>query len=1708
MTVTVDGNDYNVAVAGGKGILVIPDLKAGNYTVDVVYLGDGRYESSVNGTKFSVNKVVAGEVKVIDQNNGTVVVVVPENATGNVTITVDNETYTVPVVNGTAVVTLTNVTPGEHNVTVIYSGDDTYDSVVINSTVTVPKDVDYDMDVDVSNINVGDTEVITVTLPANATGSVTIEIDGQVITKDLDGGIATFEVTGLSAGNKTVEVYYSGDDTYAPNSTTAKFTVSKVESGVNVTVENIDVGDVAVIEVTVPSDATGWVHVTVDNVTYAVKINDGKASIEVPGLASGEHDINVTYLGDDKYLPSGNETAVEVSKVPSTVVVSVDNITVGDKAVIEITVPGDATGNVTVTVDGNDYNVAVAGGKGILVIPDLKAGNYTVDVVYLGDGRYESSVNGTKFSVNKVVAGEVKVIDQNNGTVVVVVPENATGNVTITVDNETYTVPVVNGTAVITLNDTVPGEHNVTIIYSGDDTYDPVVINSTVTVPKDVDYDMDVDVSNINVGDTEVITVTLPANATGSVTIEIDGQVITKDLEGGVATFDVANLTAGNKTVAVSYSGDDTYDGKSTTAKFTVSKVESGVNVTVENIDVGDVAVINVTVPDDATGWVHVTVDNVTYAVEIVDGKVSIEIPGLVSGDYNINVTYLGDDKYLPSSNGTTVDVSKVGSFIIISVDNITVGDKAIITVTVPGDATGNVTVNVGDDTYSVNVTGGTGVLVVPGLKVGNYTVVATYNGDDKYNSSENSTDLSVDKIISNIKIVDQGNGTVVVVVPEKATGTVIIQVGEDEFGANVADGIAVINLDGVTPGEHNVTATYSGDENHTGTSANSTVTMPKYDTPVNVDVSNIEVGDTEKITVTLPENATGTVTIEIDGKVYNTTDIQDGAAKFDVDNLTAGNKTVTVTYSGDDNYLGNTTTASFEVSKRDSSITVSADNIKVGENVTVTVIVPLNATGQVLVDVAGEQYYINITDGTGFVTIPHLSEGEYTVTTSYVGDNQYLPSSNKTSFKVYKHDSQMNVTFPDDSYLGKDSVIIVTLPDDATGTVTITVDGEEYNVVPAGGEITIPLVNLTGGVHEIEVTYSGDDWYSNATETGKAAVAPVEIETNGTDIIITVPENETNAIKVIIDGVETIYEGSDLTNTTVDISLENVTPGLHNVTFIITDKDGNEYVIDETLDVDKKQADMEIEIPEIIIAGDNLNITVILPDDATGNITATLDGGKQIIVPVINGTAVIPLENITAGDHIIEVEYSGDDKYMNVSKSENFAVAPRGIATVIYSMKEFTRIATDYAAGERGGWYYVLLKDIDGNPLANQKVQIAVNGPIYNITTDREGRAGLKINLASANTYTYAIFYQGDEIYNASLLASSKLIVTKKPMYITASNQVFKASATTKTVTVTLSTVINKYDGKMYLKDGKKVTLTINGKTYTAYSDAKGVVKFNIGGLTKKGTYNAVIKFEGDKTYEAASLTIKVTLDDKGSTTATVVTTAPKVANPKETEMCPLDITTPIGSNIPTTNVVGGKKNTVIEVDKEFTRVATDYNAGERGGYFYAIVKDTDGNLLANKTIQIAVNGPIYYVTTDENGRAALMINLASANTYTYALAFSGDDEYNGAALASSKLIVTKKPITITAKDQTFKSTAKTKTVTATLSTSKNPYDNKTYLKDDKKVTLKVDGKTYTGTINSEGKVSFNVDITNKGTYSAVISFAGDRTYDSATKTIKITIN
>ena len=953
--------------------------------------------------------------------------------------------------------------------------------------------------------------------------------------------------------------------------------------------------------------------------------------------------------------------------------------------------PKDATGNVTVKITGQaDQTVIIGGGKGVLVVENLKVGSYDVSVVYNGDGKYLTSNNATKFAVKPVntTPEDIGIEDTGNGTIVITVPENATGNVTVIINNQTVVVNVTNGTAVVNLTNltnVTPGEYNVTIIYSGDENNTNVTINKTVTIPKHA-TPISVEVTDIKVGDVETVVVNVPEGATGNVTITIDGETYTSAIENGRAIFNVENLLNGTKTIVVNYMGDKNFTNNNTLGKFTVSKRDSTVTISVADISVGDNAVISVKVPANATGYVVVEINDVQYAVNLTEGEGSIEIEGLSQGIYDIKAIYLGDDQYLESENATTVKVDKVPSDVEAAADDITVGEKAIIEINLPSDATGVAVVTIDGKDYNVTIGGGKGVLVVPGLKVGSYDVSVKYNGDKKYIPSSSKTAFTVKPVnttADDVKVTDNGNGTVVITVPENATGNVTVIIDGKNYTANVTNGTAVVDLGNSTPGEHNITVIYSGDENHTAIEVNKTITIPKYETPISIDVKDAKVGETVTVTVSVPGDSTGKVKVEIDGKTY-TADVKDGKAVVEVKDLLSGNKTVTATYVGDKNYLENTTTATFEVSKNKAEIKVTAE-----ENVVKVEVTPADATGYVIVNVDGVDYGINITNGESSVEIPDLKGGDYTVKATYLGDEKYLEAVDETEMSIAK-DPNMNVTIKDTGDGGAD--VTVTLPDDATGNITVNIDGKNYTVPAKGGENTIHIPDL-------------------------------------------------------------------------------------------------------------------------------------------GN-----------------------------GEHTANVTYSGDDKYDGQSVEKTFNTTKKSIATILVVDPTFSRQATDYYAGERGDMFYGVLMDTNGNVLPNKTVQIAVNGPIYNVTTDEHGRAGLMVNLMNANIYTYALFFAGDDTYNASHIASSKLTVFKKKTTLAASNVQFKKSTKTKVVQVTLKTVKNPFDGKTYLKSGKKITLKVNGKTYKAKINKKGVATFKVK-LTKKGKYVAKIKFAGDKTYEASSKNIKITI-------------------------------------------------------------------------------------------------------------------------------------------------------------------------------------------------------------------------------------------------------
>ena len=204
---------------------------------------------------------------------------------------------------------------------------------------------------------------------------------------------------------------------------------------------------------------------------------------------------------------------------------------------------------------------------------------------------------------------------------------------------------------------------------------------------------------------------------------------------------------------------------------------------------------------------------------------------------------------------------------------------------------------------------------------------------------------------------------------------------------------------------------------------------------------------------------------------------------------------------------------------------------------------------------------------------------------------------------------------------------------------------------------------------------------------------------------------------------------------------------------------------------------------------------------------------------------------------------------------------------------------------------------------------------------------------------------------------------------------------------------------------------------------------------------------------------------------------------------------------SIPGSNVV--PVNKTITVDKDSSKITASpvtavYNKKK---YFVIKLADGKGNALSGVKLKVTLGATTKTYTTDKNGQ--IKINLAKwvPKKYTAKISFAGNENYT-ASSKTVKVTVKKAAAKITAKKKTFKVKVKTKKYTITL---KN--NIKKAIKG-AKVTLKVNKRTFKAKTNKKGKAVFKIkNLKKKGTYKAVIKFAGNKYYNKVTKKVKIRV-
>ena len=593
IAVIVDGDKYDVAIVNGSAKLTLSDLPAGVYYIEAKYDGNSIVTESYNSTKFTIDLIdssIAVEAKNIKCGEEAVITAtVTDGATGTVTFFVNGKTYVVDITDSVATLKIADLTTGDYPVFAYYNGDKYYKTSYNSTTFNVAK-LASTTTVNVSDIKVGEDAVISIAVPEITSGVVSVTVGDAIYNVAVVDGKGTLTLSGLASGSYDVVAKFNGDDKYLASEDSAKFNVTKLASTTTVNVSDIKVGEDAVISIAVPEITSGVVSVTVGDAIYNVAVVDGKGTLTLSGLASGSYDVVAKFNGDDKYLASEDSAKFNVTKLASTIDIAVDNIKVGEDAVIGVALPEDATGEVIISVNGKNYTVMTKYGMASVTISDLANGTYSVDVFYNGDDIYAPIKNSTAFTVSKVsdynmTVDIADIIKGENATITVSVPEDGTGNVIVTINGTDYKGTVVNGTAKVIIPGLDEGTYKVVTFYTGDNKYDSMIVNGTITVNKNTKTTLTMDnlVKYFN-GPQKLMAKLVDgfgnpiANAT--VYFTINGKVYARITdENGTASIAIRLLPSEYKASAL-FNGTDDYDMATVNASVLVKNTILGNDTT------------------------------------------------------------------------------------------------------------------------------------------------------------------------------------------------------------------------------------------------------------------------------------------------------------------------------------------------------------------------------------------------------------------------------------------------------------------------------------------------------------------------------------------------------------------------------------------------------------------------------------------------------------------------------------------------------------------------------------------------------------------------------------------------------------------------------------------------------------------------------------------------------------------------------------------------------------------------------------------------------------------------------------------------------------------------------------------------------------------------------------------------------------------------
>lgn len=629
----------SVELVNSTASIDIYELGAGKYSITAYYSGDKVYDPS-NDTILheisNLDSVILIKTSNITVGESEIITVSINNKSCNYTLWINGDIYKM---RDDSLI-LDSLSSGIYHVTAVFDGDGVYKASA-NSTLFEVIKRPVPIDADDVVINVDDTAVVSATVIKELAGEIiSIEVNG--ISKDAvvnSDGIASATFKDIPSGTFAALISYGGNENYSKNKTTARISVNKITP--DVTSQNISIssGSEAILNFTASNDRNATLLVNVNNVSYAVNIVNGSATLVISDLAVGNYSVDAIYLENDKYLLKAFDgiSSISVAKVMANISISASNIKAGEKEDIIIALPRDATGDITLKVNDEVLSNYSRNENVISIsMPINKSGNYSVSISLTGDAKYFDSNKTASFEVSKVddyiiLADALDVILGQNSTLTLLMPYDATGNLLI--NNKSYSV----NETIILERENSAGNKSVSIYYLGDDKYASKNAEAYYGVNK-ATSNIIIDVNDTYIAGEEITINLTPVNSTGSVSLSINGEDYSVINNKVIIPKGLSNATY---TIIAKLEGDDNYLESMNTSVFKVNQLNSTVKIIAPDVlkFYSGPEKLSVTVSENDTAvadiWAIFIINGVSYARKTNDMGIASLAINLDSGNYS-----------------------------------------------------------------------------------------------------------------------------------------------------------------------------------------------------------------------------------------------------------------------------------------------------------------------------------------------------------------------------------------------------------------------------------------------------------------------------------------------------------------------------------------------------------------------------------------------------------------------------------------------------------------------------------------------------------------------------------------------------------------------------------------------------------------------------------------------------------------------------------------------------------------------------------------------------------------------------------------------------------------------------------------------------------------------------------------------------------------